>query len=72
MTKVDYYDILEVSPEASIEEIKEAYKSKMLQWHPDRVPPKLRLEAEEKSKQINAAKDILLDERKRAAYNQTR
>ena len=63
----DYYEILGVSRQASQEEIKKAFKTLGLKWHPDRN--KGNKEAEEKFKEINGAYEILKDEKKRAAYD---
>jgi len=66
-TKRDYYDILEVSRDASDQEIKQAYRKLALQWHPDRNQSS---EAEERFKEINEAYEVLADKDKRAAYDQ--
>ena len=53
-----WYDILEVSPNATLEEIKKAYLDKITKYHPDKVislGKELQLLAEEKTKQINKA-----------------
>lgn len=63
----DYYEILGVSRQASQEEIKKAFKTLGLKWHPDRN--KGNKEAEEKFKEINGAYEVLKDEKKRAAYD---
>jgi len=56
------YETLELSPDASIEDVKQAYKDLVNIWHPDRVSnnPRLKQKAEEKLKQINAAHERLL------------
>lgn len=66
-TKRDYYDILDVSKNASAQEIKKAYRKQALEWHPDRNKSK---EAEEKFKEINEAYEILSNAEKKAAYDQ--
>ncbi|MGB9911449.1 MAG: DnaJ C-terminal domain-containing protein [Microgenomates group bacterium] len=66
-TKKDYYEILGVSRDASLEEIKKAYRKLALEWHPDRNKSP---EAEEKFKEINEAYEVLSDKEKRAAYDQ--
>ncbi|HMB30210.1 MAG TPA: DnaJ domain-containing protein [Desulfohalobiaceae bacterium] len=65
----DYYSILGVSPKASSEEIKKAYKSLAFQYHPDRNPDN-RDFAEKKFKEITEAYGILIDSFRRRQYDQ--
>lgn len=67
MTEKDYYEILEVSKNASGEEIKHAFRRLAMQYHPDRNPGDKVAEA--KFKEINEAYEVLKDEQKRAAYD---
>lgn len=55
------YEILELGRNASLEQVKEAYKDLVSIWHPDRFTNNLRLKkrAEQKLKDINAAYDAL-------------
>lgn len=68
MSKRDYYEILDVSKNASEAEIKKAFKRLAMKYHPDRNPDNA--EAEEKFKEAKEAYDILSDSQKRAAYDQ--
>ncbi|MCP4331244.1 MAG: DnaJ domain-containing protein [Gammaproteobacteria bacterium] len=63
----DYYDILEVTREASADEIKRAYRKMARKFHPDisKEP-----NAEERFKQVGEAYEVLKDAEKRAAYDQ--
>jgi curved DNA-binding protein CbpA len=51
------YEILELDPEASPDDVKQAYKDLVNIWHPDRVSnnPRLKQKAEEKLKEVNVA-----------------
>jgi molecular chaperone DnaJ len=69
-TKRDYYEILGVDRGASPEEIKKAYRNLCLRYHPDRVPPQQKKEAEEKFKEISEAYAVLSDSQKRSLYDQ--
>ncbi|MGI2906796.1 J domain-containing protein [Tolypothrix sp. VBCCA 56010] len=55
------YQILELEPEASWEQVKLAYKELAIVWHPDRFThnPKLQQKAQERLKRINQAYEIL-------------
>ena len=68
MSKRDYYEVLGVSKGANKEEIKKAYRKMALQYHPDRNPDNK--EAEGKFKEASEAAEVLLDDNKRARYDQ--
>lgn len=61
------YQTLNVSENASQDEIKKSYRRLARQYHPDLNKTK---EAEEKFKEINATYEILSDEEKRRQYDQ--
>ncbi|MDD4908613.1 MAG: molecular chaperone DnaJ [Candidatus Omnitrophica bacterium] len=69
-TKRDYYEVLGVKKNSSLDEIKRAYREMALRFHPDRVPQEQKKEAEEKFKDISEAYAVLSDSQKRALYDQ--
>lgn len=68
MSKKDYYETLGVARDASERDIKKAYKRLAMKFHPDRT--KGDKEKEETFKQIKEAYEILVNDQKRAAYDQ--
>jgi len=67
MNYKDYYKILGVSKNASVKDIKKAYRKLAAQHHPDKNPDDKG--AEEKFKEINEANSVLSDTEKRKKYD---
>lgn len=67
VTKIDFYEVLSVSRDASDQELKTAYRKLAMQYHPDRNPDDP--SAEEKFRECSEAYQILSDPEKRAAYD---
>jgi molecular chaperone DnaJ len=67
VSKSDYYEVLQVSREASDQELKTSYRKLAMLYHPDRNPNNP--EAEEQFKACSEAYQVLSDPEKRAAYD---
>ncbi len=68
MAKRDYYEVLEISKNATPEEIKKAYRKKAIQFHPDKNPDNK--EAEDKFKEAAEAYEVLSNPEKKQRYDQ--
>ncbi len=62
----DYYKILGIATNATQEEIKKAYRSQSMRWHPDRNPG---VDTTAKMQDINEAYNILKEATTRARYD---
>ena len=67
-TKRDYYEILNVSRDASPDELRKKYRRLALKYHPDKNPGDKK--SEEKFKEAAEAYQILQDPQKREIYDQ--
>jgi len=72
--RTDYYAVLCCSTVATEGEVKNAYKARALEWHPDRHSGGdtgvTREEAEQRFKMIGEALEVLGDEKKRKLYDE--
>lgn len=66
--KKDFYEILGVTKSSTKDEIKKAYRKLAMQFHPDRNPGDKAAEA--KFKEASEAAEVLLDDQKKAQYDQ--
>ncbi|HUD03042.1 MAG TPA: J domain-containing protein [Candidatus Paceibacterota bacterium] len=69
---VDHYSILEVPRDSTQEQIEEAFRTLLKQYHPDRLhglAPTLVGQAQQKTRLLTVAKEVLTDPKKREEYD---
>jgi molecular chaperone DnaJ len=66
--KRDYYEVLGVAKTATSDEVKKAYRTLAMKYHPDRNPDNK--QAEEKFKEAAEAYEVISDPEKRKRYDQ--
>jgi len=64
----DYYELLEVTKQATSEEIKKSYQRLAMLWHPDKNPDKTE-KAKRMFQDLGEAYEILSDDHKRESYD---
>ncbi|MDD1747771.1 MAG: molecular chaperone DnaJ [Methanomassiliicoccales archaeon] len=67
--KRDYYEVLGVPKNATLDQIKQAYRALARKYHPD-VTKEDKAHAEERFKEISEAYEVLVDDEKRKLYDQ--
>ncbi len=71
----DFYGMLGVSPDASKEQIESAWRAAIQRCHPDKfmnAPADQAREAEETTRKVNKAREVLTDPLRRAKYDAAR
>jgi len=64
----NYYKLLGIDPKADQQTVKQAYLFRVKEWHPDKNPDRVE-DAEEKTKALNQAYQILKDPEARKNYD---
>lgn len=75
MALKDYYQLLEIAPAASPDEVKRAFRVQIARYHPDKVHhlgKEFQEMAAERAAELTEAYRILSDEGRRAEYDRTR
>jgi molecular chaperone DnaJ len=67
MGRRDFYDVLGVQRNCTLEDLKKVYRKLALEYHPDRNPGNQ--EAEERFKEVNEAYSVLSDPQRREQYD---
>ncbi|MGQ9752298.1 MAG: DnaJ domain-containing protein [Thermoanaerobaculaceae bacterium] len=66
----DFYQLLGVRSDATVDEIRNAFKKLARELHPDRFPPNEKQQAEKRFQQVTQAYNILVNPEARARYDQ--
>ena len=66
---MNYYELLGITPEATLVDIKKAYRRAAFRCHPDRNPPERKVESEKEFKRVSEAYQVLSDPIQRKIYD---
>eukprot|EP00929_Paragymnodinium_shiwhaense_P037629 TRINITY_DN20012_c0_g1_i4.p1 TRINITY_DN20012_c0_g1~~TRINITY_DN20012_c0_g1_i4.p1 ORF type:complete len:421 (-),score=88.46 TRINITY_DN20012_c0_g1_i4:223-1485(-) len=66
---IDYYELLESSPETNVTDLKRIYRDKLREYHPDKRPNSSTGTGVRVTQALNEAWEILQDPTKRAVYD---
>ena len=72
MTSKNYYELLELAPQATADEIKRAFRAQIAKYHPDKVQhlgKEFQAMAADRAAELTEAYRILSDENRRAEYD---
>jgi DnaJ-class molecular chaperone len=69
---IDWYEVLEVEPSATVKEIQTQFRKLISTYHPDRAPTDKKDEYHKKAVLLNQAKAILCDVAKRKEFDELR
>jgi hypothetical protein len=67
----NYYGVLEIPRDASLDAIKKSYRKLALKWHPDKAPAGKMTDYEDHMKELNAAYGVLYYADQRKEYDKT-
>jgi uncharacterized membrane protein YkvA (DUF1232 family) len=65
---MNYYELLGIDEKSENDEIKRAYRERLMEWHPDKNPDR-REQSEEMTKTLNIAYGVLSDPLKKRHYD---
>ena len=66
---MNYYELLGITPDATLVDIKKAYRRAAFRCHPDRNPPERKIESEKEFKRVSEAYQVLSDPVQRKLYD---
>src|SRR6266540_4526370 len=70
--KRTFYELLEVTRQATQDEVSRAYRLQQAAWHPDKFGgPEIQAIAKRRTQAVNAAYETLRDTRRRRAYDES-
>ena len=75
MALTNYYELLEIAPDASADEVKKSFRAQIARYHPDKVQhlgKEFQSMAAERAAGLTEAYRILSDEGRRAEYDRAR